>query len=80
MENKQLLTSLELREFCIKWNLFTNGDIRQYTQLFEFNNSKVYMNGYVNDIALLIWICSIDVSLIEVVVKLKDFINEKRHF
>ena len=50
------------REVCIKYDLFTNGDCKQYESFFEM----VEDGDSFNDLMLVVWICSNRKSLQEV--------------
>lgn len=50
------------REVCIKYDLFTNGDCKQYEKFFEM----VEDGDSFNDLMLVVWICSNRETLQEV--------------
>lgn len=51
-----------IRSLCIKKGWFTCGSTRQYEKMFNI----VREGGCIHDIALIIWLCSDDVSYVEV--------------
>lgn len=56
----------DLRSLCIRENWFTCGSTKQYEKMFQMNAE----GSSLTDIALVIWICSDDVSKIEIIRKL----------
>lgn len=46
----------EVRNLCIKNNWFTNGDNKQYSAMFD----RVNDGADIEEIATIIWICSVD--------------------
>ncbi len=65
-ESRSPLTTEDLRVLCIREGWFTNGDNEQYQKLFDLNRA----GASPEDLALVIWICSTDVSRQEVLHKL----------
>lgn len=57
----------DLRMLCIRKDWFTCGTNRQYERLFQSNR----FGASVHDLALIIWICSDNVLLVEVEEALK---------
>lgn len=70
------LTSSELRAICIKYDLFTCGDIDQYNKLFDMLNNGATLN----EIAAVIWVCS-RIESISAVVRLLNVegVNEAKY-
>ena len=62
LESRSPLTTEDLRVLCIREGWFTNGDNEQYQKLFDLNRA----GASPEDLALVIWICSTDVSREEV--------------
>ena len=48
------MKSYQIRSYCIRNNLFTNGDCNQYNKMFQM----VDTNQPLRDVAVVIWICS----------------------
>lgn len=53
-KEKPKMKSYYIRNYCIKNNLFTNGDTNQYSKMFQM----VDENKPLRDVAVVIWICS----------------------
>jgi len=68
MKELKKLDAGELRSLCIRENWFTCGDNRQYSRMFEMNDS----GASVDELALVISFCSKDVSVEEVKGKLLE--------
>lgn len=62
------LSCYELQELCVRNNWFTAGSIKQYKKLFDRNDEEASLE----ELAIIIWICSSDVSRPEVYNKLLD--------
>jgi len=56
----------KVRELCIKNDWFTNGDNHQYSVMFD----RVQQGADVEEIATIIWICSVNVEKEEIVKQL----------
>lgn len=56
----------DIRYLCIKNNWFTNGGNRQYETMFQ----RVEEGADVEEIATIIWICSVNVTREEIIQKL----------
>lgn len=54
--------SMEVMSYCRRNNLFTNGDINQYTKVLSACDDKTTP---VHDIAVMIWICSTTEKTVE---------------
>lgn len=50
-----MLTSNSLRNYCINNNLFTKGDVKQYSIVL---NGADYETFTIHELATMIWICS----------------------
>lgn len=59
LESKSPIPTEALRLLCIEMGWFTNGDNQQYQKLFELNREGASLD----DLALVIWVCSEDISL-----------------
>lgn len=57
-----------LREFCTRKNWFTSGSCEQYRKMFDMNRDKKPLE----EIALVIWLCSCDVTREEVQKELEE--------
>lgn len=68
MENRATFTSGKLRNLCIKNNWFTAGTNEQYEKLFFMNSTGVGLEM----LATIIWICSEDVFITDVLDVLCD--------
>ena len=49
---------------CVKYNLFTDGSGYQYDKLFEYITGNE--NVSIDDISLMVWLCSEDISREEI--------------
>lgn len=58
----------DLRSLCIRENWFTCGSSEQYEKMFQMNAE----GSLLTDIAVAIWICSDDVSMFDINVKLHE--------
>lgn len=74
MNEKCRLTSFEMRDLCIRENWFTSGSIRQYERLFQELKRGVLLH----DVALIIWICSNNVSVEQIETKIRKEQENKR--
>ena len=68
----------KIRQFCVKNDLFTCGDAKQYDTMFEMAENVNVSN---HDVALVIWICSIHSDLSferieEEIAKIRVFADE----
>lgn len=68
VSSRNALSAEDLRVLCIQEDWFTNGDNSQYEKLFDMNREGASLE----ELALVIWICSSDVSREEVLKKLTD--------
>ena len=68
VSSRNALLSEDLRVLCIQEDWFTNGDNSQYEKLFDLNREGASLE----DLALVIWLCSPDVSREEVLHKLNE--------
>ena len=68
LENGNALSAEDLRVLCIQEDWFTSGTNSQYEKLFDLNREGASLE----ELALVIWICSSDVSREEVLKKLMD--------
>ena len=74
------MTSSELRKLCIENNWFTGGSNEQYEKMFEYNNSiklKPTLDE-LHTLAYLIWICSSNITQVEIVEKLIDVESKRK--
>ncbi len=65
------ITTEKLYNLCNKYQWFTSGSIRQYARLFE----KAQNGASLNELALIIWICSSNMTeqeILEILEKEKD--------
>ena len=53
---------------CNEMNWYTSGDIQQYSKLFEAAKN----GASVHDLAIMIWLCSTDVTLEDVEARLAE--------
>ena len=63
-----MLTDFRLRHLCIENQWFTCGTVRQYEKLFEMNDA----GRSVEELALVIWICSTGYSEMQILRMLKE--------
>lgn len=57
------MSNEKLRSLCIKNNWFTSGTNSQYEKLFQLNEE----NAPIQDLALVIWVCSTDWEWLDIV-------------
>lgn len=73
MNKKYSITYPEkLRCLCIREDWFTCGSTRQYEKMFQMNENGAKLR----DIAIVIWICSDEVELDDVIEKLHEIREE----
>lgn len=63
----ETLNNYELYKLCNKKNLFTGGTCEQYEKLFEMNRK----NTPIEQLAIIIWVCSKDKELEEILEMLR---------
>ena len=68
VSSRNALSAEDLRVLCIQEDWFTNGDNSQYEKLFNLNREGASLE----DLALVIWLCSSDVEREEVLHKLNE--------
>ena len=68
VSSRNALSAEDLRVLCIRENWFTNGDNSQYEKLFDLNREGASLE----DLALVIWLCSSGVDREEVLHKLHE--------
>ena len=68
VSSRNALSAEDLRVLCIRENWFTNGDNSQYEKLFDLNREGASLE----DLALVIWLCSDEVDREEVLHKLNE--------
>ena len=64
---KTRLSSMKLYSLCNKYQWFTHGDIEQYNRLFWKNDN----GGTLEELAIIIWVCSKDADQNEILEILK---------
>ena len=67
------LEPYELRELCIKNDWFTCGTIKQYEKLFDRNKEE----ALINELSIIIWVCSNNISKDEIYQKLLGAMMDK---
>ncbi len=67
---------ITLRQTCIDKEWFTCGTTRQYEKMFLINNDGENERWTIEDVALVIWICSDDAIYELILKKLKQLHNE----
>lgn len=68
VSSRNALSAEDLRVLCIRENWFTNGDNSQYEKLFDLNREGASLD----DLALVIWLCSDEIDREEVLHKLNE--------
>ena len=68
VSSRNALSAEDIRVLCIRENWFTNGDNSQYEKLFDLNREGASLE----DLALVIWLCSSGVDREEVLHKLNE--------
>lgn len=68
VSSRNALSAEDLRVLCIRENWFTSGTNSQYEKLFDLNREGASLE----DLALVIWLCSSGVDREEVLHKLNE--------
>lgn len=70
---KHFMSNYELLDLCVRNNWFTAGSIKQYEKLFDRNNE----GASIEELSIIIWICSSNASKDEIYTKLFETICNK---
>lgn len=62
----------DVRCLCVRKNWFTCGSSRQYERMFNM----VRADCAIKDIALIIWVCSENAEMLEIISELKKIMEE----
>ena len=75
LESRSPIFTEDLRILCIQEDWFTNGDNSQYEKLFQLNREGASLE----ELALVIWICSDDWTCEEILSVLRKRFDHKGH-